>query len=84
MEIIKLPVGQEAPKDSDCINLQPMADGRYRLEGSALINCGDSAEAESVAMVDGGHYDSCEQAEAAGMAWAATHCVQTLYISTAP
>lgn len=82
MDIVKLPVGEEAPKDSDCISIAQLDDGRYRLEGSALINCGDGDEAESIAMVDGGTYDSIDDAEAAGMAWAELQCVEQLYVST--
>lgn len=82
MEIVKLPIGKQAPKDADCISIEQMADGRHRLEGSALINCGDSDEVESVSMVDGGTYDTFEAAEAAGMAWAEGHYVPQLYVST--
>ena len=81
MEIVRLPVGEQAPKDSDCIGLQSLADGRFRLEASALINCGDSEVAESVALVDGGAYGSIEEAEAAGLAWADSHGVEQVYIS---
>jgi prepilin-type processing-associated H-X9-DG protein len=82
MDIVKLPRGEDAPKDSDCIRIEQTADGRHRLEGSALMNCGDSNEAESVSMVDGGTYPTFEAAEAAGMAWADGHCVTRLYVST--
>jgi hypothetical protein len=82
MDIVKLPIGQEAPKDSDCISIERTDDGRYRLEGSALISCGDNDEVESVAMVDGGTYDTVDAAEAAGMAWAELQCVEQLYVST--
>jgi hypothetical protein len=82
MKIVKLPVGEQAPKDSDCISLQHLPDGTVRLEASALMSCGDGDEAESVALVDGGAYRTIEEAEAAGMAWAEGHCVEQLYVST--
>lgn len=82
MDIVKLPVGEQAPKDSDCISLQEQPDGKVRLEASALINCGDSDVDESIALVDGGAYATMEQAEAAGMAWADSHGVERLFVST--
>jgi hypothetical protein len=44
------------------------------------LTCGDSEEAESVTIVGGEPYDTCEEAEAAGIAWAASHCVEVLYV----
>ncbi len=82
MDIVRLPEGEQAPKDSDCISLQELPDGTVRLEAAALINCGDSEQAESIALVDGGAYGTMEQAEAAGVAWADSHGVEQLYVST--
>lgn len=81
MEIVRLPEGERAPEDTDCISLSELPDGRCRLEASALINCGDSEEAESIALVDGGAYPTLEDAEAAGFAWAESHCVERLFVS---
>lgn len=83
MEIVNLPVGDQAPKDGDCISISQLPDGQFQLEGSALINCGDNDHVESVSMVDGGLYKTFDEAESAGLAWAASHCVERLYVSTA-
>ena len=82
MDIVKLPAGEPAPEDSDCISLQPLADGKVRLEASALASCGDTEVDESIALLDGGAYDSMEKAEAAGLAWANSHGVERVYVST--
>ena len=81
MEIIKLPAGEEAPKDSDCINIERAPDGTHVLNASALMSCGDGEEAESVSMIGGKPYHSYEDAEAAGLAWAAEYCVAEVYIT---
>jgi hypothetical protein len=81
MEIVTLPIGQVAPQDSDCIRIQELAGGRFALEGSVLLSCGDGEAAESVSLIGGDAYDSYEQAEAAGIAWAHEHCPQILYVS---
>lgn len=82
MEIVKLPVGEQAPKDSDCISLRNLPDGKVRLEASALVNRGDTEVDESIALVDGGAYDWIDLAEAAGLAWADSHGVERVYVST--
>lgn len=82
MDIVKLPVGEQAPQDSDCISLAHLPDGKVRLEASALIDRGDSEVDESIALVDGGAYDTIEEAEAAGLAWADSHGVERLFVST--
>ncbi|UZK64664.1 hypothetical protein [Sphingomonas sp. M1-B02] len=82
MEIVKLPPGEAAPADSDCIKILRQADGRHRLEGSVLLQCDEGEEAESESLLDGDPYASFEDAEAAGLAWASEHCVGTLYVST--
>jgi hypothetical protein len=81
MEIIKLPQGETAPPDSDCVGIESQADGKFALTGTALLQCGDTEETESVALVGGKSYPSYDDAEAAGIAWAASHCVEQLYIS---
>lgn len=82
MEIIKLPEGERAPVDTDCISIIRRSDGRHDLNGSALLRCGDGDEVESVALIGGDPYESYDAAEAAGLAWAADHCVGKVFIST--
>ena len=82
MKIIKLPPGEMAPADTDCIKINEMSDGRYSLVASALMACGDGEDFESVALVGSEPYASYRDAEAAGLAWAETHCVETIYIET--
>lgn len=81
MEIIKLPVGELAPKESDCISIDRTPEGRFHLNTSALGNCGEADEAESASVIGGAPYDSYDAAEAAGLAIAAEQCVARIYIS---
>jgi hypothetical protein len=81
MDITKLPAGEPAPSDSDCIRIQELDDGRYRLNGSVLFRCGDTDAAESVSLVGGESYATYDDAEAAGLAWANEHCAEKLYVS---
>ena len=82
MEIIKLPFGERAPEESDCISVEELADGRYNLNTSTLGACRREDEAESASVIGGAPYDSYDAAEAAGLAIAAEQCVDTVYIST--
>lgn len=82
MEIIKLPPGETAPADTDCIKINESPAGGFSLVASALMACGDGEDAESVALVGGAPYPTFEEAEAAGLAWAESHCVATVYIET--
>lgn len=82
MNIVKLPPGEIAPEDSDCISIALTPKGTYSLDGSALQSCGDGDEIESVTMIGSQPYDSYEEAEAAGLAWAAEHCVGQVYVTT--
>ena len=81
MEIVNLPVGEAAPPDSDCIRVQEIAGGEFVLEGTALLRCGDAEPAESVTLIGGASYQSYDDAEAAGLAWADGHCVEQVYVS---
>lgn len=86
MDIVKLPPGERAPKESDCISIQEAHDGRFLLNASALVTCGsadddEEEEGDSTAVIGGPSYSSYEEAEAAGLAWAAEQCVEYLYIS---
>ncbi|WP_174292011.1 hypothetical protein [Sphingomonas bacterium] len=76
MEIVKLPVGEPAPKDSDCIGIEEQADGRFTYTGSLL------AGEESIAIVDPVLCPTREAAEEQGTSWAAGCDVQRLYVST--
>lgn len=82
MEIIKLAPGVMADEDTDCIKINETADGRFSLVASALMDCGDGDNPESVALVSSEPYASYEAAEAAGLAWAEAHCVVTIYVET--
>lgn len=81
MEIIKLPWGERAPKESDCISVEEAGDGTYLLNTSALSNCPAADEAESSSVIGSAPYASYDAAEAAGLAIAAEQCVDTVYIS---
>lgn len=81
MEIVNLPVGQSAPPDADCVRVQQLEDGRFSLNASVLVRCGDTDPAESMSLIGGESYDSYEDAEAAGLAWANEHCPEKLYVS---
>jgi hypothetical protein len=81
MEIVKMPVGEAAPVDGDCIRIQEMENGRFQLNGSVLFSCGDVESGESVSLVGGELYASYDEAESAGLAWASGHCAETLHVS---
>ena len=79
MEIIKLPIGEQAAVDVDCIRIEEQAEAVFKLSGSALCTAVDAGD--SVTLIGGPDYDSAEQAEAAGIAWAATVGVERLFVS---
>lgn len=81
MKIVKLPVGEQAPDDSDCITVERLPDGWYLLECSALMVCEGVDEFHSVAMISGEPYPTYEAAEAAGLAWADRRCVETMHVA---
>ena len=76
MDIVRLPTGETAPIDSDCISIDEQPDGRFTLTGSMF-----SGE-ESVAIVTPILCATREAAEEQGMSWAAECDVPRLYIST--
>jgi hypothetical protein len=84
LDIIKLPFGEQAPNEGDCISIIERTDGRFDLNATALLACGDTDEAESVSMIGGDSYPTYEEAEAAGLAWADGHCVEKLFVSRLP
>ena len=76
MEIVRLPVGERAPADSDCISIDQLATGKFNLTGSIL------AGEESVSIVSPIICDTREIAEDQGLAWAGGCDIETLYVST--
>ncbi len=80
MEIIKLPVGENASDESDCVRIQMLPNGAFSLTGSVLFRCGDAEVAESVSLIGGEPYETYDAAEAAGLAWANEHCAEVIYI----
>ena len=82
MKITKLPAGEIAPKDSDCIKIERTAGGRFTMVTSALSACDDET-GESEAVISGESYDTYEAAEGAGLAWAESLCVDAVFIETA-
>lgn len=83
MEIITLPWGEVAPKESDCVHVEEVGEGRWTLNTSALRSCAAADEGESDATIGSAPYASYDAAEAAGLAIAAEQCVQTVYVSRA-
>jgi hypothetical protein len=80
MEITRLPVGEQAPVDADCIRIEELAGSTFKLTASAL--CIGSDDGDSVSIVDGPVFETVEQAEAAGTAWATNVGVERLFVST--
>ncbi|SFR83626.1 hypothetical protein [Sphingomonas jatrophae] len=74
MKIIRLPTGQSAPPDADCISIESHPEDGVTLMGTAM--CGD----DSVALT-GVQVDTREAAEEQGIAWAESQGVETLYIA---
>lgn len=81
LEIVRLPLGEQASVDADCIRIEEQPGATYKLTASAL--CVDADDGESVSIVGGPLFGTIEQAEAAGVAWAASVGVERLFISTA-
>ncbi len=82
MEIVRLPAGEMAREDTDCVHIERTSEGKFAINCSALLKCGDGDEVESVALIGSEPYDSFESAEAAGLTWASDQCVDVLYVST--
>ena len=79
MEIVRLPVGEQAPVDADCIRIEELTGSTFKLTASAL--CVGSDDGDSVSILDGLEVASVEEAEAAGITWAADVGVKRLFIS---
>jgi hypothetical protein len=80
MQVVRLPVGEQAPVEADCIRIEQAAEAVFKLTASAL--CVDADEGESVSIVDGPTFESAEKAEAAGLVWAANVGVERLFVSS--
>jgi hypothetical protein len=80
MEVVRLPVGKQAPVDTDCIRIEQVAEATFKLTASAL--CDDADEGESVSIVDMPTFENAEKAEAAGITWAENVGVERLIVST--
>lgn len=78
--MIRLPIGDQAPVDVDCLRIEEQSDGSFKLTASAL--CFGLDDRESVSIVGGPIFPVAAQAEGAGLAWAESVGVDTLYIST--
>ncbi len=80
MKVVRLPVGEQAPVDADCIRIEQADEAVFKLTASAL--CVDAVEGESVSIVDSPKFETAEKAEAAGLVWAANVGVEKLFVST--
>lgn len=81
MEIVKLPLGEQASADADCIRIEEQKVGSYKLTATAM--CSGTDDGESVSIVGSGlEFETAEEAEATGLAWAAEVGVQRLFVST--
>jgi hypothetical protein len=80
MEVVKLQVGKQAAVDADCIRIEEQPGGAYQLTASAL--CAAEDEGEPMSIVGAPLFDTAEEAEAAGGAWATNVGVERLFVST--
>jgi hypothetical protein len=80
MEIIKLPVGEQASLDADCIRIEELPGSTFKLTASAL--CVGSDDGDSVSVVGGPVFDTRDKVEAAGIAWATDVGVERLFVCT--
>ena len=78
MEVVRLPVAKQAPVDTDCIRIEQAAQSAWKLTASAM--CAGADESESVTIIDAPTFGSAEEAEAAGLAWAAEVGVERLFV----
>lgn len=79
MEITRLPVGEVAPPDADCIRIEEGPNGVFKMTASALCNGQD--DGESVSIIDWPPFATAQQAEEAGLAWANEVGAEHLYVS---
>jgi hypothetical protein len=79
MQVERLPIGEHAPTDRDCLRIEQEPDGSFRLTASAL--CTDNEDPDSVSMSPETTFATADQAEAAGLAWAIGVGVEQLFVS---
>lgn len=79
MEIVRLPVGMQASVDDDCIRIEEISEGKYKLSASAL--CSDADENDSVSISGTQLFATLEEAEANGFGWAESVGVKRLFVS---
>jgi hypothetical protein len=84
MDIVRLPDGVAPDAEVNCITIQRGEDGRFHLNGTVLMACGDADGMESVSLMGIAPYATFEEAEAAGLAWAQEHCADEVVVATVP
>ncbi|WP_445191552.1 hypothetical protein ACT009_13350 [Sphingomonas sp. Tas61C01] len=82
LEIIKLPAGELAPDECDCVRVIRKPDGGFELNCNALQADSSDGEVDSVSLIGGDTYRTFELAEAAGLAWAHDHSSERVYVCT--
>lgn len=80
MELVRLPVGKQAPVDTDCIRIEEESARAFKLTGSAM--CVEDDEGDSVSLIETQLFATVEEAEQVGTAWAASIGVDRLFVST--
>ncbi len=68
MDLIRLPIAEQADVNTDCIRIEELEDGSHRLTGPAL--CTGEDEDAFVSLIDGLTFATRDEAEQAGLAWA--------------
>jgi hypothetical protein len=79
MEITRLPLGEVAPPDADCVRIEEGPDGDFKMTASAL--CTRQDDGESVSIIDWPPFGTAQQAEDAGVTWANEVGAEHLYVS---
>ena len=80
MEIVRLPIGEPAPVDVDCLRIEQQSAANFRLTASAL--CVGPDEGVSVSLVGSQLFATAALAEAAGVVWADHVGVERLFVTT--
>lgn len=80
MDIVRLPIGQQAEVDVDCIRIEEQPGATYKLTASAL--CTEAEDPDSVSIVGNASFNTVADAETAGIAWATDVGVERLFVST--
>ena len=76
MEIKQLADEEQAPVNVDCVNVDAVEGGKFSLWANAL--CGD----EVVSLISNNTlYDTRQEAEEQGLAWADAQGVETVYLT---